>query len=100
MSTHEFADALAVSLQNRPLLLKLMSMNHYDMEENSRSEMLVEFMKAYGQSIALVSQCLSKYFPKFSKSRIDHFVYIFFPFMFGIYPYTEVTAKQRTAISK
>ena len=98
MSTHEFADALAKSLQNRALLLKLMSMNHYDMEENTRPEMLVEFKQAYGQSIALVSQCLKKFFPKYTKSMIDHFIYIFFPFMFGIYPYTEVTEKQKSAM--
>ena len=98
MSAHEFADALAKSLQNRPLLLKLMSMNHYDMEENTRPEMLVEFKLAYGHSLALVSQCLKKFFPKFTNSRIDHFIYIFFPFMFGIYPYTEVTEKQKSAM--
>ena len=98
MSTHEFADALAKSLQNRVLLLKLMSMNHYDMEENTRPEMLVEFKQAYGQTIALVRQCLKKFFPKFTKARINHFIYIFFPFMFGIYPYTEVTEKQKSAM--
>ena len=41
MRAHDFADALAKSLQNRSLLLKLMSMNHYDMEENTRPEMLM-----------------------------------------------------------
>jgi hypothetical protein len=98
MSTHEFADALAKSLEERSLLLKLMSMNHYDMEENTRPEMLIEFKQAYGRSIELVSQCLKKFFPKFTKARIDHFIYIFFPFMFGIYPYTEVTEKQKSAM--
>ena len=98
MSSHEFSDALAKSLQNRSLLLKLMSMNHYDMEENSRPEMLLEFKRSYGKSIAMVSQCLEKFFPKFTKSGINHFIYIFFPFMFGIYPYTEITEKQKTAM--
>ena len=98
LNSNEFADALAKSLEERSLLLKLMSMNHYDMEENTRPEMLIEFKEAYGQSIALVSECLKKFFPKFTKARIDHFIYIFFPFMFGIYPYTEVTEKQRTAM--
>ncbi len=98
LSANDFADALARSLEERSLLLKLMSMNHYDMEENTRPEMLIEFKRAYGRAIALVSQCLKKFFPKFTKARIDHFIYIFFPFMFGIYPYTEVTEKQRTAM--
>lgn len=51
--THlEFAEALAHSLEKRETLLKVMSMNHYDMEENSRLERLTEFKTAYGQSIA------------------------------------------------
>ena len=41
LSPNEFADALAKSLEERSLLLKLMSMNHYDMEENTRPEMLM-----------------------------------------------------------
>ena len=36
MTRQEFADVVAHSLEERKLLLKLMSMNHYDMEENSR----------------------------------------------------------------
>ena len=100
MSVDEFADALAKSLEKRELLLKLMSMNHYDMEENSRPEMLLEFKQAYGQSIEMVSKCLKKFFPKLSKAKIQQFIYIFFPFMFGIYPYTEVTDKQKTAMKK
>ena len=42
MSREQVAKALAVSLENRALLLKLMSMNHYDMEANSRMERLVD----------------------------------------------------------
>ena len=29
---------------------------------------------------------------------IQNFIYTFFPFMFGIYPYTAVTEKQRIAM--
>ena len=51
LSATEFADKLARSLEERENLLKLMSMNHYDMEENSRFERLVEFKSVYGQSL-------------------------------------------------
>ena len=100
MSADEFADAFAKSLEKRELLLKLMSMNHYDMEDNSRPEMLLEFKRAYGQSIEMVTACLKKFFPKLSKTKINQFIYIFFPFMFGIYPYTEVTNKQKAAMKQ
>ena len=29
---------------------------------------------------------------------IQNFIYTFYPFMFGIYPYTAVTEKQKTAM--
>ncbi len=96
----EFADVLAKSLQNRPFLLKLMSMNHFDMEENSRPEMLLEFKEAYGRSMALISECLKKFFPGFTEGKTKQFIYIFFPFMFGIYPYTTVTEKQKKAMQE
>lgn len=99
MSEDEFADHLARSLEKRPQLLKLMSMNHYDMEGNSRQERLTEFKAAYGESIRTVQSCLKKYFPDMSGSEQQDFIYTFFPFMFGIYPYTVVTEKQRTAIT-
>ena len=33
-------------------------------------------------------------------SDIQNFMYIFFPFMFGVYPYTTVTEKQRTGMKE
>ena len=93
-----FADALANSLEHRSLLLKLMSMNHFDMEENTRPEMLVDFKRSYGQSMAIVGKCLEKFFKTMTSEEREGFLYIFFPFMFGIYPYTEVTEKQKSAM--
>ncbi len=91
-----FADILARSVANRPQLLKILSMNHYDMEENSRKENLVGMKKAYGKAIKLVAECLEKFFPG---EDADSFIYVFFPFMFGIYPYSVVTDRQREAMS-
>lgn len=98
MSVDEFSGALAHTLERRELLLKLMSMNHYDMEANSRMENLVAFKVAYGNSIRVVTGCLEKFFPHMTADDIQHFIYAFFPFMFGIYPYTVVTEKQREAL--
>ena len=88
----------AHSLAERKILLKLLSMNHYDMEENSRLENLVSFKKAYGASLDTVSKYFSKFCPDMEKNDINSFVYTFFPFMFGIYPYTVVTEKQEKAM--
>ena len=100
MTRDEFAGALAHSLENRAQLLKIMSMNHYDMEENSRPENLVEMKVAYGRAISGVRDCLNKFFPEMADKQVDDFIYNFFPFMFGIYPYTFVTEKQRMAMEE
>lgn len=98
MTATEFADALALSLEERAILLKIMAVNHYDMEENTRLERLVEFKKAYGRSLAEVRECLDKFFPAMTAQEKQDFLFSFFPFMFGIYPYTNVSEKQREAM--
>lgn len=100
MSVEQFADGLAHSLERRSRLLKLMSMNHYDMEANSRMENLVAFKVAYGNSMRAVTCCLEKFFPQMTVSDMQGFIYSFFPFMFGIYPYTVVTDQQKEAMEK
>lgn len=100
MTRLEFAGALAHSLEERENLLKIMSMNHYDMEENSRLERLVEFKVVYGQSLTEVRNCLGRFFPEMSIEDKQNFIFSFFPFMFGIYPYTVVTEKQREAMTR
>ena len=100
MTKDEIAKALASSLEKRELLLKLMSMNHYDMEENSREERLCEFKVAYGESLKAVDGLLRKFCADMDeKARMD-FLYSCFPFIYGIYPYTVVTEKQKRAMEK
>ena len=41
---------------------------------------------------------LEKFCTDMSTADIQNFIYTFFPFMFGIYPYTTVTEKQRIAM--
>ncbi len=100
LSKAELADRIAVSLAGREQLLKLLSMNIYDMEANSRQELLTAFKRAYGRSMELVSALLKKYCPDMTAADIQNFIYTFYPFMFGIYPYTTVTEKQRVAMKE
>ena len=94
----QLADKIASSIAKREQLLKLLSMNNYDMEANSRPELLVSFKVAYGESIKNMNSLLTKFCPDMSEQDIRSFIYVFFPFMFGIYPYTAVTDKQREAM--
>ena len=95
-----FAEALASSLDGRGQMLKIMSMNHYDLEGSSRHEPLVAFKREYGRSLALVEACLERFFPDMDESDRRDFVYTFFPMMFGIFPYTVVTDAQRAAMQE
>ena len=100
LSKKDFAQKLSETLEERRQLLKLMSMNHFDMEENCRMERLVEFKKAYGLSLKKVAECLEKFFPEMNAESRVRFIYSFFPFMYGIYPYAVVSEKQREAMEK
>lgn len=100
LSRKEFASELAHSLEQRENLLKLLSMNHYDMEENSRMERLVEFKVVYGQTLDEVQRCLQQFFPEMGEQEQKEFLFSFFPFLFGVYPYTTVTEKQREAMQR
>ena len=98
LSKAELSDRIAASLAGREQLLKLLSMNNYDMEANSRQELLNTFKQSYGRSMHLVCMLLEKFCPDMSVTDIQNFIYTFFPFMFGIYPYTAVTEKQKIAM--
>ena len=98
MSVESFAGALSSTLEKRKIMLKLMSMNLYDMECNSRLENLVEFKHAYADALVVIRRCLEKFFPRMTAADIREFELDFFPFLFGVYPYTSHSEKQKAAM--
>ena len=98
LTLDELASALAHALERRPLMLKLLSMNMYDMEANSRMERLVAFKKAYGASKDALDRCLKRFVPALNEKGRQTFLYAFLPFVYGLYPYTMVTEKQKQAM--
>ncbi len=98
LSAEAFSDKLARTLERRSCMLKLMSMNIYDMEVNSRLENLIAFKKSYAETLLEISRSLEKFFPAMAANDIQEFLYAFFPFLFGIYPYTSHTEKQLKAM--
>ena len=100
MSVKQFADKLAKTLNQRYFLLKLLSMNLYDMEEYSRLDRLIEFKEAYGASLSALENALKRAFRNFTKAKCDNFIYSFMPFMIGIYPYAYYTKKQSESMKK
>ena len=100
LTKEQLADRIAQSLADRPQLLKLLSMNNFDMEANSRQELLTSFKQSYGGSMRRMTMLLTKFCPDMSVTDIQNFMYTFFPFMFGIYPYTSVTENQKKAMKE
>ena len=94
----QVAEKIGHSLEKREQLLKLLSMNNYDMEASSRPELLRTFKSAYGKSMTNIRNILSRFCPDISREELENCIYVFYPFMFGIYPYTSVTEKQKTAM--
>lgn len=100
MTKELFASELAHTIEKRKKLLKLLSMNMYDMEENSRMEKLIEFKTAYGTAIKTIKKWLDKYLVTANEEEKKEFLFSFLPLMYGIYPYTFVTDKQKEAMKK
>ena len=89
---------LARSLEKRRLMLKLLAVNLYDMEENSRIERLVSFKKAYGKSAALLDGLLKKAFPGREAAERRQMLTAAFQLLHGVYPYAHATEKQKEAM--
>lgn len=96
----DLAAELAGSLEKRKLLLKLLSMNLYDMEENSRMERLVNFKTAYGNSRKALWKLMRKCYPDIKEYEIKDFMKTFLPYLHGIYPYVYATDKQIEAMDR
>lgn len=95
-----FASEMAKSLEERLTLLKILAVDMASLDAESRIEPLVEFKKVYGRSLDLVRQILEKHFSKRNEIANQQFIFAFFPFLYGVYPYTEVTEKQKEAMAE
>lgn len=93
-----FAATISESIAKRETLLKILCMNLYEIEENSRTERLVEFKKHYGRTIDIIDAALEKFFPDMTTEDRMDFIYEFYPFLYGLYPYVYPTEKQMDAM--
>ena len=98
LNREQVAEVLSRTLTDHPRLLRLLSMNLFEMEANSRPERLAEFKRSFGASLATVDDMVKNYIPDMDEAARQRFLYAFFPFVYGIYPYTSVTEKQKEAM--
>lgn len=100
LSRECLAESIAESLENHKLLLKLLAVNLYDMEENSRMERLVSFKTAYGRSREALAELIHAAYPNLKEDEIQSFVFTFLPYLHGVYPYAFATEKQIAAMDQ
>ena len=79
MSAGQLADALARTLERRTCMLKLMAMNLYDIETNSRLENLAAFKRVYARSMQAVCRCLERCRPGLPEEEQQRFSVCVFP---------------------
>ena len=96
----ELAGMIASSLDNRLYLLKLMSMNVFELEENSRYERVVEYKIALGDSMKLMRRIITVFCPEKTEQETEEFIYAVFPMIFGLYPYSVINEKAQKAMEE
>ena len=100
VTAENLAENISASLEKRELMLKLLAVNLYDMEENSRKERLVEFKRAYGRSKQAFAALLEKTFPEKPDKECGEMLIAAFELLHGIYPYAHATVKQKEAMDE
>lgn len=99
LNVTELIEKITKSLFKRTVLLKLISMNMYEMEEKSSYNRVKKYKISYINCLTSLKKCLMKFLGK-PDEEATSIVFTFFPFMIGIYPYSEVTKKQRKALEE
>ena len=92
------AKQIAASLQKRELMLKLLSVNLYDLEENSRMDCLISFKKVYARSRELMLKIMRICNSDLSDEQLFQKMLAVFAYLHGIYPYCYATKKQSEAM--
>ena len=75
-------------------MLKIQTMNLYEIEENSRRECLVSFKRSFYQAMCAFDDCLGAYLPQMEEQTRQEIRFAFFPFLYGLYAYAHPTQKQ------
>lgn len=96
----EFAQVLAHTLDDQETMLKIQTMNLYEIEENSREERLMEYKRAFYRAMTAIDGCLASYRPDMGETEKRDFRYAFFPFLYGIYAYAHPTEKQLSVMAQ
>ncbi len=94
----KLSEEIAHTLEEKEILLRILNMNLFEIELNSRVERLTEFKKSYLRSVTALSDILRSYRPGISDMECEDFCNSFCAFLFGVYPFAFHTEKQKEAM--
>lgn len=92
------AAQIAHTLEKRETLLRILTMNLFEIEQNSRITRLAEFKKQYLRSTMALTGILHSCKPEISDTECTEFCETFSAFLFGVYPFAFHTEKQKEAM--
>lgn len=93
------SENIAHTLENKEILLRILNMNLFEIELNSRVERLAEFKKLYLRSVTALSNILRSYKSDVSDVGCADFCDSFCALLFGVYPFAFHTEKQKEAMA-
>ncbi len=98
LSRLELAEQMAHTLEKKEILLRILNMNLFEIEQNSRVERLAEFKRRYIRATDTLTGILHSFKPGITDSECMEFCEIFSAFLFGVYPFAFHTRKQTEAM--
>ena len=94
----DLARHMAHTLADKETLLRILNMNLFEIEQNSRIERLADFKRLYHRSLIAMNRLLHSYKAEITDSRCEEFCETFCAFLFGVYPFAFHTQKQKDAM--
>ena len=98
LTKEQLADRLAKSLENRSLLLKLMSIGRIAMEGSRRKELLEFFINGFREAFSLMSEIVGKFCTWMPHPEDERFVLTLFSLMPGINSYAGISVEQKAVM--
>ena len=98
MTRDGLSELIAGSLDDKDILLRILNMNLYEIELNSRTERLADFKVQYKRCVTALHRILRGWRSDVTDGECDDFTLVFSSFLFGVYPFTKHTEKQAEAM--
>jgi len=100
MTKEQFSAFLTESLVEHWKLGELFSLQYPVLEKNCAVEKLTDLGKVIVQFEAVFAKCLDMYFPTASPENKAIFMMVFFPFVRGLYPTSNITPQNKKRKTK